>query len=149
MNLNVPESVKKEHEELHRILKKATKEKGLVKETARALAAVLHPHFIKEEEYAMPPLGLLTVLAENRVSSNMKDALGMTNKLKANLKQMLNEHKKIVAELKRLIVVAKKEKKPEYVDFANRLILHAQTEEEVYYPASLLIGKYLKLKLRK
>jgi hypothetical protein len=33
--------------------------------------------------------------------------------------------------LKKLIAAAKKEKKPEYVDFAERLILYAQTEEEV------------------
>jgi hypothetical protein len=28
------------------------------------------------------------------------------------------------------------------------LMLHAQTEEEVLYPAAILIGEYLKLKLK-
>jgi hypothetical protein len=141
--------MKVEHEELHGELTIATKEKGPLGDAAKAVAEVLHPHFMKEEEYAMPPLGLLSVLAEGRVSARMRDALVMTNKLKAELSQMLKEHKEIVSALKKLVVEAKKEKKLEYVRFADRLILHAQTEEEVYYPASLLIGKYLKLRLKK
>jgi hypothetical protein len=33
------------------------------------------------------------------------------------------------------------------VIFAEKLMFHAQTEEDVLYPASILIGEYLKLKL--
>jgi hypothetical protein len=147
VSLKIPRPMKVEHEELHGELRKATKEKGPLGEAAKAIAEVLRPHFLKEEEYAMPPLGLLSALAENRVSAKMKGALMMISKLKAVLDQMLKEHKEIVATLKKLGVEAKKEKKLEYVRFADKLILHAQTEEEVCYPASLLIGKYLKLKL--
>jgi hypothetical protein len=39
------------------------KEGGKVGEAAKAVANVLHPHFEKEEEYALPPLGLLSCLA--------------------------------------------------------------------------------------
>lgn len=60
---------------------------------------------------------------------------------------MLEEHKAIVAALKNLIKVAKKEKKMEYAHFAEKLMLHAQMEEEVLYPTAILIGEYLKLKL--
>jgi hypothetical protein len=31
--------------------------------------------------------------------------------------------------------------------FAEKLMLHAKTEEEVLYPAAILVGEYLKLKL--
>jgi len=78
----------------------------------------------------------------------MKEALVMTNRLKGELDTMLKEHKEIVTALKKLIVAAKKENKLEYVSF-DKLMMHAQTEEHVYYPASLLIGRYLKLKLKK
>lgn len=149
MDLEIPRPMKKEHEELHNELKKGIKEKGKVGEAARAVAKILHPHFVKEEEYAMPPLGLLTIFAKGRVSTKMREALVMTNKLQTNLDEMLKEHKEIVAALKKLVAAAKKENKLEYVRFADKLILHAQTEEQVYYPASLLIGKYLKLKLKK
>ncbi|MND04072.1 hypothetical protein D3C83_241840 [compost metagenome] len=49
--------------------------------------------------------------------------------------------------LKKLIAVAKKEKKLEHAHFAEKLMLHAKTEEEVLYPAAILIGEYLKLRL--
>ena len=145
MKFKIPKPLKLEHEELHVELARATKVKGKIGEAAKAVAEKLHPHFVKEEEYALPPLGLLRLLAEGKKSSEMGNALAMTNRLKADLDQMIQEHKAIVAKLKKLIAVAKKEKKLEYVHFAEKLILHAQTEEEVMYPASLLIGEYLKL----
>jgi len=33
------------------------------------------------------------------------------------------------------------------VHFAEKLMLHAQTEEQVSYPTSILIGRYVKSKL--
>lgn len=33
---------------------------------------------------------------------------------------------------------------PRYADFAGRLTLHARIEEEVSYPAALLVGEYLR-----
>jgi hypothetical protein len=37
-------------------------------------------------------------------------------------------------------------RKPEYVHYAEKLKRHAQTEEDVLYPAALLAGQYLQLK---
>jgi hypothetical protein len=109
----------------------------------------MHPHFVKEEEYALPPLGLLPLLAKGEVTPDMAAVLAMTDKLKAELGEMLAEHESIVAALRRLADVATRENKPEYAKFADQLILHAQTEEEVSYPTAILIGEYLKLKLNK
>lgn len=148
MSLKVPESMKREHEELHSELEKATLERGGIGDAGKAVAKVLEPHFAKEEEFAMPPLGLLATLAKNSVPAEMKDALIMTDRLETGLDEMLKEHKEIVANLKNLVRIARKERKLEYVSFADKLIRHAQAEEEVYYPASLLIGKFLKLKFR-
>jgi hypothetical protein len=149
LGLNTPNPMKVEHEKLHGELEKATKEKGPLGEAAKAVAKVLHPLFVKEEDYALPPLGLLNVLAEGRVSAKMNDALAMTMKWEANLDQMLKEHKQIISALEGLAVEAKSENKLEYFRFVEKLVLHAQIEEEVYYPASILIGKYLELKLKK
>jgi len=100
-----------------------------------------------EEKYALPPLGLLPALAEGKVSPEMAQVFSMTDTLKAELPRMLDEHQVIVAALKKLIEAAGQEGKPEYVHFAEKLMLHAQNEEEVAYPTSILIGEYLKLKL--
>ena len=60
---------------------------------------------------------------------------------------MLAEHKEIVAALNRLIEVAKAENNPSVVAFAANLIAHARAEEEIAYPAALLVGRYIKARL--
>ncbi len=77
----------------------------------------------------------------------MKSVLIMTDRLKADLSHMVEEHKQIVAALDNLIDIANKENKTQVVQFAEKLKLHAQTEEQVLYPTAILIGEYLKLKL--
>ena len=149
MKLTIPRPLKLEHEELHEQLRRATRESGGLSEAAKAVAKLMHPHFVKEEEYALPPLGLLPLLAQGQVTPDMAAVLPMTDKLKAELGEMLAEHKSIVAALRRLADAAKRENKPEYAEFADKLILHAQTEEEVSYPTAILIGEYLKLRLNK
>jgi hypothetical protein len=79
MEFKIPESLELEHEELHRQLVKTIEEGGKVGEAAKAVADVLHPHFEKEEEYALPPLGLLPSLSyQDKISSEMKSVLTMT-----------------------------------------------------------------------
>ena len=147
MNLKTPQSLRVEHEELHARLDKATKAGGATSEAANLVAKSLHSHFLKEEEYALPPLGLLPNLAESETLPEIEAVLEMTDCLKADLSHMLWEHKQIVIALKALIEAANLEGKEEVVRFAEKLMLHAQTEEEVLYPASILIGEYLKLKI--
>lgn len=129
-------------------MQKATTEGGATGKAAKAVANILHPHFVKEEDFALPPLGLLPQLVKGKVTSDMKDILLMTDKQKTDLDQMLEEHEEIVAVLEKLVAAAKKEKKPEYVRFADKLTQHAQAEEEIYYPAAILVGHYVKLKLK-
>ena len=139
--------MKLEHEELHQELVKAAQAGGKIGEAAKAVAKALHPHFVSEEEYALPPLGLLSLLAEGKAPQEVEGVLKMTDKLKADLPRMLEEHRKIVALLNHLSDAAKREGRPEVARFAEKLTLHAQTEEEVLYPTSILVGEYLKLKL--
>lgn len=143
----VPASVKAEHEELHKELEEATKVRGNVGEAAKKVAKILHPHFAKEEEYALPPLTILPRLAEGKVDSEMRHVISMSDKLKADLPQMLKEHKEVVAALNTLAAAAKKAKKPKQLRLSEKLILHAQNEEEILYPAAILVGEFLKQKL--
>ena len=149
MKMIIPKPLKLEHKELHRELVEAVKTFGSIGKAAEAVAKVLHPHFVKEEEYALPPIGLLKVLAKGKVSKDMEEVLVMTDKLKKDLPNMLKEHKAVVAALKKLVAAAKKEKRNDVVHFAGKLMLHAKTEEEVLYPAAILIGEYLKEKLNR
>ena len=146
MYVEIPQSLKMEHEELHDELRKAMKYAGKVGDAAKAVANVLHHHFIKEEEYALPPLGLLSFLSQGKFTSEMNEIVSMTEKLKLDLPNMVEEHRLIVKELDNLIEVAKKENGMEIVLFAEKLKLHAKNEEEVLYPAAILVGEYLKLR---
>jgi hypothetical protein len=109
MQINISQSLKLEHEELHGELSRAMKYGGKIGDAAKAIANVLHQHFIKEEEFALPPLGLLSFLSQGKVTNEMKEIVTMTEKLKLDLPIMLEEHKKIVTELNHLVEVAKKE----------------------------------------
>ncbi len=144
MKLIIPFALKQEHEELHEELVRATKSGGRTGEAAEAVAKLMHPHFVKEEEYALPPLGLLAALSKGKIEPAMADVLKLTDKLEIELPHMLAEHKEIVTALKRLIEAATAEDKLEHARSAHKLMAHALTEEEVSYPTALLIGRYLK-----
>lgn len=136
-----------EHERLRQELEKATTLGGETAEAAREVLKVLVPHMLLEEEFAIPPLKLLPRLARGEFSSDMEKLLPTTEMMKAELPRMLNEHELIVEALRRLLQAALKERHEGYAGFAQKLILHAQQEEEVFYPASILVGEYIKLRL--
>lgn len=145
----IPRPLKTEHDELHAELARATKETGEIGIAAREVARILHPHFVAEEEFALPPLGLLPALARGTITPDMKVAINMTQRLKSELPRMLDEHKAIVVALRKLVDESHKVQRLDIALFAEKLILHAQTEEEVLYPAAVLIGEYLEAKLKK
>src|SRR5690349_15747241 len=101
MEFNIPHAIQVEHEELHADLEKAIASGGETGAAAREVAEALHAHFESEEKYALPPLGLLPVLAEGRISSEMARVLEMTDTLKAELPRMLDEHRVIVDALQK------------------------------------------------
>ena len=111
---DIPRPLKVEHDELHATLAQATELEGPIGAAARDVARVLHAHFEKEEEYALPPLGLLPALASGEVRPEMAEVLEMTDRLKVELPEILEEHRAIVSALERLVEVANAEGKPEY-----------------------------------
>ncbi|MBI2925108.1 MAG: hemerythrin domain-containing protein [Verrucomicrobia bacterium] len=130
---------------MHTELVKLLKVEGQVGDAARQVAKLLHAHFEKEEEFALPPLGLLPALASGKVTPEMNKALALTDKLKAELPAMLHEHEAVVGALKQLAAAAEETKHAEAARFAEQLNLHAQTEEQVLYPAAILVGEFVKL----
>jgi hemerythrin HHE cation binding domain-containing protein len=142
----IPTALKVEHEKLHVDLSAATKLPGKTGQAAKAVAKVLHEHFLSEEEFAMPPLALLVPIAEGRVTPEMRSVITLTDRLTAEMPQMLTEHKAILQALDELGRAAKAECHPEVSRFVEELTTHAQNEEQVLYPAAILVGEYLKLK---
>jgi len=89
-----PASLRTEHDELHRELAAATKVSGRVGEAARAVAKLLHPHFIDEEAFALPPLCLLGPLARGEPIAEPRPVTAMTDRLKAELLRGARQHRR-------------------------------------------------------
>lgn len=147
MKFAIPSALQLEHDELRNFLVRAAKEKGELGNAARLVARLAEPHFAKEEKFALPALGLLSALARGEYAPAMGELLAHTDWLAQHLEDLLGEHKAIVGALEGLLDVARAQNRPEYVDFAESLMTHAAMEEQVLYPAAVLVGEYLKLRL--
>jgi hypothetical protein len=144
--LQIPEPMRIEHEEIHAQLEVATEAPGAVGAAARELVTVLAPHFERENQIALPPLGLLAPLAHGEVIPDevRARALAMTDSLRAELPGMLEEHVRIAAAAKKLEQVARDHGNAAVEALARKLQLHARMEEEVNYPAAVLVGMLLR-----
>lgn len=142
----VPSSVEAEHRELHQLLASVVQAGGKTAAAAKEVERLLQPHFVKEEQFALPPLGVLADLAQDKIPVDPGSFIQMSERLKREMPTMLAEHKAIVAALQKLRTAGQQEHKPEGVDFAERLQAHAMQEEQVLYPAAILVGEYLRLK---
>ena len=147
MNFQIPLPLQQEHEALHERLRAATQAGGDVGEAAKTVAQLMHPHFVKEDRIALPPLGLLVSLARAEVTPEMTQVLVLTDQLEAELPAMLAEHRTIVEALRKLSEAARRAGRGEVVEFAQALTQHARTEEEVMYPAALLVGQVVRQRL--
>jgi hypothetical protein len=142
--IQIPAGMKAEHAAIHQRLVDATKAPGRTGEAARALAGVLHPHFVREEEIALPPLGLLGPLARGEFTPEMTGVLPMTDALRSELPRMLEEHLAIHTATERLVEAARLEGHAETAELGAELAAHARAEEELFYPAALLVGEVVR-----
>ena len=144
-----PRSLHTEHEALHAELDRATRDRGAVGAAAREVARVMHGHFVREDAYAVPPLGLLPALAKGHVTKDMAGMVPLVQRLRAEMPLMLEEHRAILGAVQALAAAARDDHQPRTVELARRLEAHIVTEEEILYPAALLVGAYLELTLGK
>jgi len=89
-------------------------------------------------------VGVARELAEGKTSPDFPKALELHDRFKAEYGKMLQEHLEIVKTLDVLKKVAKSHKKRSVEAFVTKLKHHAKTEEDLTYPAVLMIGKLLR-----
>ena len=141
--MKTPASLAGEHEELHEVLARASRESGVLGRAAEELERTLAPHFRREEEIATPPLGLLVRLTREDPTADMRAVLPMTQALERELPQMLKEHERIGEAAAKFRAAAEAAHREDYVRFSDELMAHAREEEEILYPASVLVGRYV------
>lgn len=143
MKFQIPDILTEEHRKLHERLGEALQHPGEIGAAARIVAERLHPHFEKEEAFALPPLGLLARLSDGEVTSDMAEVLELTDRLAAELPEMLQEHEEISVALVKLAEIARRDGEPMIAETAESIIAHARTEETLAYPAALLVGRHI------
>ena len=142
--IDMPSSIEAEHAAIHEALVQAVGMAGRVGEAARFLAQVQHEHFTREEEIALPPLALLAPLARGEFDPAMASVLAMTDALRAELPRMLAQHKAIAAATRKLKAAAQAEGNESAERLADRILVHYRGEEEILYPAALLVGELVR-----
>ena len=142
----VPSSIKKEHESLLGQVHQITLFPDSTGLNAKKLEELMLHHFKEEEDYVLPPLGLLPLLAIGQLPEQTYEILLLTEKLKSQMTHLSVEHQLIKAYMDELKQAAAKDNHPEVIEFEKELHKHANLEEEVLFPSAILIGEYLKLK---
>lgn len=142
----VPSSIQKEHGYLLAEIGKLTLLEDSTGKVAIKLNELMHHHFQEEEDYVLPPLGHLQLLAEGKIPPQSEEIIGLSERLKEQLNHMIAEHQLIKAYTEELVQVAMRENHPEVIALEEKIGKHAALEEEVLFPAAILIGEFLKLK---
>jgi hypothetical protein len=145
----IPEGLVIEHDEIHERLVALLDEPAPVGPAARKLADLLHHHFPLENEIALPPLGWLTPMAEGAELPDATAMIAKTDSLRDLLPGMLEEHVRIHEAAEALHEAGIAAKSQNAIRFALELKAHARHEEEILYPAAILVGDLLRQRVHK
>jgi hypothetical protein len=148
-HLPIPMSLLLEHAELATSLKAAAAEKGPAGDAAREVLALLEPHMIHEQELALAPLRLLPRLANREIGPEMADMIAVTDRLRLELPTLRSEHVAIKRALDELWTTSWAAGRADRAFLAQHVNRHIEVDEQVLYPAALVIGDYLRLALER
>lgn len=148
IELQTPESLAEEHHELFHELRELASEEGETGKAVKELLSVLEPHFEGEEETAMPLLGLLRPLSEGKAVSHPMEVMSLHARFSSDYPRMLKEHVRVKELIGRVRGAAAKGGKRHAEAVMDELELHAKIEEEVLYPAALLVGALAKASVK-
>ena len=146
MNPSIPAPLEFDHEKIESKLAMAIKEEGAIGDVARQISEQLVDHLKKEEEFAFPPLGALDQVVLGK-DIDPEPLIRTAEMLRARLPRMYAEHQEIVRLVDVMAEAAVAAGRHEYVELARELRIHTCLEEEILYPAAILLGDYLRLKM--
>lgn len=147
MSSVIPESLRREHDEIRAELLAASKVGGDIGDAAQRALAILECHFEKEDSFALPPLAALAPLARGESVGDMAGIARLSQRLREELPALLADHQAIVTALQQLVAAARRSGKEQWVWFATKAMQHARMEEELLYPAALLVGEHIRQRI--
>ena len=143
----IPQSLRIEHKETREQITILAKRKGPVGAIATEALAAYNRHAAREDEFIFPPLTLLPLLADGKVTPDMAWALPMTDRVKAEQEQIFQEHAAITELLNQLITAAAKAHDNDAKEFAESAAAESLNDLEILLPTVVLIGDTLHSKL--
>ncbi len=133
MDLKITQTIEESHKEIFADLHQAILEGGKVGDAARSLKKIKEPHCLREELSDRSPLVSPFGIIVNQVDYDTDEATVMVDTLRSEILQMVDEHKAIIAAIDRLADAARQEGKDKFLDLAEKMIMHIEEEEELYY----------------
>jgi hypothetical protein len=143
----IPQSLIFEHAETMERLSILAKRPGQVGVEARKALEVFKRHAAREQEFILPPLTLLPLLADGKVTPDMAWAVAMADRVNAEREQIFQEHTEVTEVLNALVVAATRAHDNDAKEFAEAAAGDSLNDVEILEPTVLLIGDYLRGKL--
>jgi hypothetical protein len=144
-----PSSLHHEFQQIEADLESVTAVPGRLGATARQLVGLLETHFVRQQELVLPPLGLLLPLSRRAMSRDMATLLPLIDRLRDELPRLLDEHLKIARGFDELAGLARLARRPDLVRLSQDVGSYAVIREQIVYPAALVAGDLLRLKLQR
>ena len=141
-----PSSLEEEHKEIHEKLEKIVSSSGDTANMSKQVQSIMQPHFEKEEQLSILVLGALQPYVNGTLTEETRDqVIQISQQFKQEYPTMLEEHKQIVSALNNLENTAMQENRQDVISFIADLKSHAMNEEQVTYPATIVVVELLEL----
>jgi hypothetical protein len=144
---DIPQSLRVEHDDTLEQLTALSRKRGPVGVEASKALALFKRHLQREEAFILPPLTLLPLLADGKVTPDMKWAIAMADRVKGEREQIFLEHTEITDAMNALATAALKVHDTKAYDFARAAAADSLNDIELVEPMAIVIGDYLRLKL--
>lgn len=143
----IPQSLAVEHAETLDRLTELSKRPGEVGRVAAQALDLFREHQKREAEYILPPLTLLPLLADGKVTPDMAWAVTMADRIRADRELIFQEHTRITDIANRLADAGRRAHDDEAVEFAKAAVADSLNDIEIEEPAALTVGDYVRSRL--
>ncbi len=146
IGFDLSEPLRLSHARLNAALSAAMRAGGQTMIAAEAIAPLLEPHLQKEDTEVLQTLGVLEALAADGTDFAGVGDYAQLENLETSANSLREERAALSLAAERLLTTARTEGVNEVAEFAERLLSRLGLDQEIFYPAALLIRNYLRLK---
>lgn len=143
----IPQTIRLEQREILNELTTISERKTRTGEIARQALEVFKAHIRRDNEYILPPLTLVSAIAEGHVTPDMRWAIAMADRIKADREIIFKERTETTKLMSELREAAERSNEHDVMEFARKAVRYFQEDAELTEPTAILVGEYLRGKL--